>query len=560
MANPLSKLQSMFNKPAVLELDLARGVLDLRPQSPLQALQVLNATTMASLREALTAAVKDDRVKGLIVHAAGTEIPVSLLDEIALEIERFGQHKPTVAWSESFGELSPSLAMYKLATAANAIWVQPSGMLSIDGYMSQILLLKGGLEKLDVTPEFGQRKEYKTAADTYAADEVTDAHREMMASLVGNMVDDAVTTIATRRGIEEGFVREAIESAPLSAQRALEVGLIDHIGYRDEVYDSVLDAWGAERDQLRFVNRYQTKPDIARALSTRKRKKIGVVPVRGPIVTGRGSTGLGGSTVGSDVVDEHLRAALRDDDVVAVVLDIDSPGGSAVASDFIWRTVHHVRESGRPVVARMGSVAASGGYYVAMGADEIVALPSTLTGSIGVLGGKMVTQGLYEKLGLKREAVAGTSNPPMMNSVERFSEEDWRRLNEWLDRVYVEFTSKAAEDRGMDYERLESLAHGRVWTGAQALEHGLVDHLGSRRLAHERAAELAKVDIDDVDVVGLGPTGLLAKVMPATSSESVGTTGGTSTIGAESLLKAALRELGITVEGALTLPFRLTIS
>ncbi|NLE97670.1 MAG: signal peptide peptidase SppA, partial [Propionibacterium sp.] len=383
--------------------------------------------------------------------------------------------------------------------------------------------------------------------------------REMTRSLVESLVTDAVTTIAGRRGITEGIVREAVESSPLTPARALEAGLVDHIGYRDEAYAAALDAWGADRDELRFVNRYQPKPDLGRALSSRGRKKIGVVPVRGPIVTGRGSAGLTGATVGSDVVDEHLRAALRDDDVVAVVLDVDSPGGSAVASDFIWRTVHQVRESGRPVVARMGGVAASGGYYVAMGADEIVALPSTLTGSIGVLGGKMVSQELYEKLGLVREIVAGTENTPMMNPAHRFTDEDWARLNAWLDRIYLDFTTKAAADRGMEYDQLESLAKGRVWTGVQALDHGLVDHLGGRRVAHERAAALAGVDVDDVDIVALSPTGLLARIMPAASSESVGAPGGARVAGPETLLKAALREFGVGVEGALSLPYRISI-
>lgn len=559
MSTPLNKLQSLFHKPSVLELDLARGVIEIRPNSPLQAMQVLNATTMSALRDAVTEAIKDDHVKGLVVHAANNTLPVSMLDEIALEIERFGAHKPTVAWAETFGELVPSLAMYKLATAAKEIWLQPSGMLTIEGYESQILLLKGGFNKLGLEPEFGQRHEYKTAANTYAADEVTEPHREMMHSLVGDLLEDAVKTIAKRRGLDEGFVRQALETSPVTPERALEAGLIDHIGYRDQVYSTVLDAWGAKREDLRYVNRYNLKPDIAKAISGRKRKKIAVVPIRGPIVTGRGSAGLNGQTVGADHIDEQLRAAQRDDDIVAVILDVDSPGGSAVASDFIRRGVLQLRESGRKVVARMGGMAASGGYFVSMGADEIVALPSTLTGSIGVLGGKLVTQGLYEKLGLVRENVKSTENGMLMSPAERFSEDDWRRLNEWLDRVYEDFTSKAAEDRGIEYAQLESMARGRVWTGAQAIERGLVDYIGGRRLAQERAALLADVDVDDVDIVPVGPGGLLGKLVPAASSEAVGSAGGTQTLGAESMLRAMLREMGLHVDGALSLPYRITI-
>lgn len=554
MANPLSKLRSLFHKPAVLELDLARGVIEIRPDGPLQALQAINATTMAALRDALTAAAKDDHVKGLIVHTAGANIPASVLDEIALEIERFGEHKPTVAWTETFGELVPSLAMYKMATAANEIWVHPTGMLTIDGYEAQMVLLKGGLDKLGVEPEFGQRHEYKTAANTYSADEFTDAHREMTESLVADLVHDAINVIADRRGLEEGFVREALESSPVTPERALEIGLIDHIGYRDEVYDAVLTAWGAEREELRFVNRYE-KPQFLKPMISRNKKKIGIVPIRGGIVVGRGAPSLGGPSAGSDFIDEQLRAALGDDDIVAVILDVDSPGGSAVASDFIRRSVQQVRESGRKVVARMGNVAASGGYYVSMGADEIVALPSTLTGSIGVLGGKFVTQGLFDKIGLKRETVRATENGTLLDATQPYTEHDWERLNDWLDRVYLDFTSKAAEDRGMEYEELEALARGRVWTGAQALEHGLVDYVGGRRVAQERAAALAGVDLDDVDIVPVGHAGLLAKLMPATSSESVGAPGASAAVTPESMLNAMLRRAGVHVDGALTLPF-----
>lgn len=552
MANLLSKLLS---KPAVLELDLARGVLDVRPKNPLQAFQLLNATTMTALRDTLTEAAKDDNVKGLIVHAAdGGVLSMALLDEIALEVERFGEHKPTAAWTESFGELQPSLALYKLATATKQIWVQPTGMLTISGPEASILLLRGGLEKLHVEPEFGQRHEYKSAANQYAAEEITEPHREMTQALVDSIVADAIQTIARRRSLDEDAVRGALESSPVTPERARELGLIDHVGYRDQAYEALLKEWSSTPEELRFVSRYSAIPDFAKSLISSKRKKIGLVSVRGPIVTGRGSAGLDGQSVGSDVVDEQLRAALRDDTIAAVVLDVDSPGGSAVASDFIRRSVLRVKESGRKVVARMGDVAASGGYYVSMGADEIVALPTTLTGSIGVLGGKLVTQGLYERLGLVRETVSGHENSSMMSSASKFSDEDWERLNAWLDRVYKDFTSFAAEDRGMEYDQLEALAKGRVWTGAQALERGLVDYLGGKRVAIERAAFLAGLDADDVDVVSVGPAGLLAKVMPAHSSESTGAVAA-KPVTVESLLKSLMGELGIHVEGALSMPF-----
>lgn len=557
MAKFCSKLSSLLDQPVVLELDLARGVLDARPANPLQAIQLLNATTMPALRTALHQAAKAEHVKGLIVHAGNVGLAVSMLDEVALEVERFAEHKPTVVWSESFGEGDPGLALYKMATAAHEVWLQPTGMLTLSGAGAQITLLKGGLNKLGVEPEFGKRHEYKTAADQFAADEVSDANREMVTAIVEGIVDDAVSTIAQRRGLEVDVVRAAMKEAPISAQRALEIGLVDRLGYRDEVYKSALGEWEAKPEQLRFVSRYALKPDLRKALR-RNRKKIGVVSIRGAIVTGRGSTGVMGQQVGADVVDEHLRQALRDDSIVSVLLDVDSPGGSAVASDFIRRSVHTLREAGKPVVARMGAVAASGGYYVSMPADEIVALPSTLTGSIGVFAGKMVTQGLYDKLGLVRESITADPWAAAMSPTRKLDEDGWRRLNEWLDRVYLDFTTAAAEDRNMSYEELERLARGRVWTGSQACERGLVDHVGGYRLALEQAALLAGMDIDDVDVVPVGLAGTLARLKPAHSSESAGHAG-LAPVSIEGLWSAALRELGLPSYGVLTMPFELRL-
>ena len=555
MPNPLSALQNLLTKkPVVLELDLARGVLEAKPTNPLQAIQMLNMTTTGALRTVLSDAAKEHNVKGLIVHAsAAVRMPVTTLDEVALEIARFGESKPTAVWSESFGEMVPSLALYKMATAAQQIWLQPTGALSISGIEAQIVLLKGGLNKLGIEPEFGKRHEYKTAADQYAADEVSPENREMMTAIVRSIVDDAVQTIARRRGLDEETVRSAVDEGTIDPGRALELGLVDKVGYRDEAYTQLLGQWGVEPEHLLYVNRYALKPNVQRAVTRRHRKKIGVVPIHGGIVMGRGSSGVQGQNMGSDVVDEQLRAAIRDKDVAAVVLDVNSPGGSAVASDFIRRSVIAVQEAGKPVVARMGAYAASGGYYVSMAADEIVALPTTLTGSIGVLAGKLVTQGLYDKLGLVRESITVDKGAAALSDAHHMDEDAWAQLNAWLDRVYLDFTTFAANDRDMEYDQLESIARGRVWTGAQALERGLVDHVGGRRLALERAAALAEVKLDDAQVTQLGQAGLLSKLRPAHSSETAGSVGARP-LTVESVLEAVLRRAGIQPSGVLSMP------
>ena len=520
-------LKSFFDKlprstrRIVLELDLARGVLETFPRNPLQMLQVVGATAVSNLREHLEAAGKDERVAGLIVHAVDCGQPMTVMDEIAQLIETFGAGRPTMAWAESFGELGNSLAA--------------------------------------VTPQFGQRHEYKTAADQFAAPEITEANREMTQRLAQSAVDDTVAVIARRRGVALETVWEAVNDSPVVPERAKEMGLIDEIGYRDEAYARALADWAAKPDDLLYVSRYQPRPNLARAFR-RDRPKVAVVSLRGPIETGRGRPGnFTGPSVGADVVDEHFRAVLRDDQIKAVLFEVDSPGGSAVASDFIRRSILRLRESGRPVVARMGALAASGGYYVSMPCNEIVAYATTLTGSIGVLAGKFVTRELYEKLGLKREPIRIGAASGMLSSATEFSSEDWDRLNVELDRIYQQFTTLAAQDRAMDYEHLESLAKGRVWSGADACERGLVDHVGDWSLAWRRACALADIDPEEATPVRIGVGSVLERIIPARSSEHRTESARVAIPTVDDLLMRAADLIGLPIHGVLSLPLSIKV-
>ena len=464
-----------------------------------------------------------------------------------------------MAWAESFGELSNSLAAYKLATACRTIWLQPTGALGIGGVEVDITLFRGLLEKVGVTPQFGQRHEYKTAADQFAAPEITEANREMTHRLAQSAVDDAVAVIARRRDIALETVWEAVNSSPVVPERAKELGLIDEIGYRDEAYAKVLAEWVAKPGELLYASRYQPRPNLAGAFR-RDKPKVAVVSLRGPIETGRGRPGtFTGPSAGADVVDEHLRTVLRDDQIKAVLFEVDSPGGSAVASDFIRRSVLRLRESGRPVVARMGALAASGGYYVSMPCNEIVAHATTLTGSIGVLAGKFVTRELYEKLGLKREPIRIGSASGMLSSATEFSPEDWDRLNAELDRIYRQFTTLAAQDRAMDHEHLESLARGRVWSGSDACERGLVDHVGDWRLAWRRACALADIDPEEATSVRIGAGSVLERIIPARSSEHRAESARIALPTADDLLTRAADLIGLPIHGVLSLPFRIKV-
>lgn len=562
--------------PTVLELDLSHGVLSGPPSSPLVALRRRRAPTMRAIRDGLRHAATDDQVIGLLVHTGTCPLSLADADEVASLVASFTEHKPSVAWTESFGELTSGLAGYRIAVNARHIWLQPSGALGLTGVHLAITLLRGGLDKLGLDPQFGQRHEYKSAADQLVATEVTPANREMMQRIADSLLDDTVARVAEHRGLGVDDVRTAVDRAPLNAAAALQARLVDRIGYRDEVYEWARRSWPTPSDantetprfSLQYVHRYakHVLPHQLYRLIDRGRPSVAVVDIRGPIVTGPGHQGINGGQAGADTVTARLRAVGRSAHVKAVVLRVDSPGGSYVASDSIRREVVRLRESGRPVVASMGSVATSGGYFVAMGADEIVAQPSTLTGSIGVLAGKVVTERLMDKLGLVHESVDAGPRAAMMAGSAPFTEDQWQVLNRWLDEVYADFTAKAAADRGLDLAVLEPLARGRVWTGADAAERRLVDHLGGLDLAVDRACALAEVDRSSISLDSGPLLPFLSELRPAESSEAGPDLSATwaATLGSggpDAVLAGLADWAGISVpHGVLSLPYRIVIT
>ncbi|MGH3506079.1 MAG: S49 family peptidase, partial [Nocardioidaceae bacterium] len=451
--------------PRVLELDLTQGLLEAPPTSPVAALRTMQVPSLRQVVRALREAADDPRVVGLVGHVGAKPPTAAQADEVRAAVADFrAAGKPTWCWTEAFGELGPGNVGYLVATAFDEIWLQPTGDVGLTGVVAQAVFVRGALDKLDVRPELGQRREFKTAADTFMQTGMTEAHREMAERLASSLTEHVVDAVARGRGLTPQEVRELVDEAPLDADTARDRRLVDRVGYRDEVYAAIEDRLGEVT--YTFAHRYHRKdlPAIRRRVQ-RSRPVIAVVQASGPIHIGRsGRSPWAGSSTGSDSLGAALRAVARDDDVHAVVLRVDSPGGSYAASDAIRREVIRLRETGRTVVASMASVAASGGYFVAMPADVVVASPGTITGSIGVLAGKMVTHGALERIGVHRESVSVGRYAEMLSSQRPFTDDEWQRLDSWLDRVYDDFVSKAAADRGMAVEALEHQARGRVWT------------------------------------------------------------------------------------------------
>jgi protease-4 len=317
----------------------------------------------------------------------------------------------------------------------------------------------------------------------------------MSGRLVASAGEQVVAGIAAGRGLTEERVRQLIDQAPLLGSEALDAGLVDRLAYRDEVYAELRAAVGQDA-RLRYVARYNRTQGVAKRIPRPQHDAVALIQGQGQIRLGRSGRGAlpgQGSSIGSETIAAAFRAAVKDARVKAIVFRVDSPGGSYVASDAIWREVVLAREAGKPVIVSMGNVAASGGYFVAAPADVIIAQPGTLTGSIGVVVGKPVVGELLDRLGIGLGSVEQGAHARMYTPTRDFTEEEWTRVNTFLDRVYDDFVGKVAQGRDLSRERVDELARGRVWTGTDAHERGLVDELGGLGLAIDVARERSRL-------------------------------------------------------------------
>ena len=482
----------------LLELNLTEPLVSPEADDPIARLRARSRRLLRPTLRALHEAAEDRHVVGLIAKVGGAW-PWGAMQELRLGIEAFvGSGKPALAWAESFAEGSRDMAAYVLATAFGEVWLQPGGEIGLLGVGIETPFVRGTLDRLGVEPQFEQRHEYKNAADALLRKEFTAAHREALERLAESIFSDAVQAVAGARRLPTDRVRELIDTGPRTASEAQAVGLVDRLGYRDQAYDTMRARTGG-KPELLFADRWRPRRRIAPP--PHRRGHVAVVDVRGGIATGRTRRGPFGRQAGSDTVGAQLRAAHDNDRARAVVLRVESPGGSAVASEVIWREVSRLRESGKPVVVSMGDVAASGGYYIACPAEVIVALPATLTGSIGVLGGKLVVDGLLERIGVSTGTVQQGERALMYSSRRGFSEDERARFAATIDAIYSEFVAKVAAGRKRAVAEIEAVARGRVWTGRDALDAGLVDELGGLRHAIRIARTRASLP-DDAPVLG----------------------------------------------------------
>ena len=475
----------------VLTADLTKGLPEGASDDPLLRLLFGGKTTLRDFLDAIEAAGNDARVKMLLARVGDDEFGLAKIQEVRDAIAAFrAKGKLTLAFADSFGEFGPGTRPYYLATAFDEIWLQPMGNVGLTGLYAESPFLKGTLDILGIVPEFDHREEYKTAMNLLTETKMTAPHREEVEALLGSVAGQVVRGIAQARKLAEAEVRAVIDRGPLLATEAVEAKLVDRLGYRDEVMAHARARAGSGAELL-SLGTYLDRVGRPHHEGT----TIALIYGSGLVVRSGGAANpvTGSNVMAATEITRAFRAAVRDSSVRAIVFRVDSPGGSAVASETIWHEVVFARERGKPVVVSMGDVAGSGGYYVAAAADKIVAEPATLTGSIGVLAGKLVVADLLKKAGVSTDSAQVGANAAMFSPTVEFSARAHSRLEAFLDEIYKGFKDHVATGRHMTQEAVEAVAKGRVWSGEDAKAHGLVDELGGYQAAIRLAKDAANL-------------------------------------------------------------------
>lgn len=462
---------------------------------------------------------KDPDIKALYLQVSGEGYGWGKIHEIRVALDEFKKSgKPSFAVIDD-----GSTASYVLAAGTDEVIVPPAGWLLLTGLRMEVTYMKDLLDKLGLKADIMQVGDFKGAGEPLTRSTMSEAFREQLTSVLDSYYSQLVDQIAKSRKLDPAKVRELVDNGPYTPEEAQKYGLIDHAEYVSDMRDRLKKEWGVDKVVMKMnygrrnidqeFEGFAGLMKLFTLMSTPPKKAnppfslhpaIALIYATGTIESGEGENGMGDGSVGSSSMVRAIRSAAANGKVRAIVVRIDSPGGSALASDLIW---HELKKTGKPVVASMGNTAASGGYYIAMAGNKIFAEPGTLTGSIGVVGGKVALGGLMDKVGVNSVVLSRGKNANIMSAISPFNESERKAFDRLLKDTYARFTSKVAESRHMSMEKLETLAGGRVWTGLQAKENGLVDEIGTLEDAIKSARELAGIGPDDkIEMITLPET------------------------------------------------------
>ena len=482
---------AVFGGSTYLDLHL-EGEIPEAPSTDFSSLFERRPTSLRTFVESLDRAATDPAVKAVVLRVSFLGTGWGKVQELRAAIQRFKRSgKPAYAHLEFCGNKE-----YYLATACSKVYALPTAILQVSGLAAEVTFFRKTLEKLGIQAQFEGVGKYKNAPNTFTESAMTGPHREQMDALLDSLYEQYVAAIAEGRGKTTDEIRRIVDRGPYDAPEALRAGLVDGLLYRDEL-DGKLS--GASRlTPGRYVR-------SVRGFGFDRRPKVALIYAVGDIMPGDSQGGVfgGEGSAGSDTISAAIRDARTDGDVRAIVLRVDSPGGFGPAADVIRREVQLARKT-KPIVVSMGDTAASGGYYVTIGSSAIVAQPATITGSIGVFSGKFSLRGLYDKLGVTKEILTRGAHASLFTSYRPWTDEERSRIRSQNVAFYEDFVRKVAEGRGKSYEAIDELAQGRVWTGADALQRGLVDRLGGLEDAVAIAKEKARIGKEqDVSIVVL---------------------------------------------------------
>lgn len=477
---------------AVLELDLRAGLTDQAPTNPFAAFGG-SGLSVLGIVDTLAQAEKDNNIKVLLVRLPEAGLNPASADEIRQAVRRFrASGKPVIAHSQGFQPIGTVIASYMVGASASELWMQNTANFQATGFAADSVFLGRAFDKYGVRADFEQRYEYKNAVNEFTQSDYTGPHREAMSAWMTSIYRSAIANAAFDRKVEAPALQATIEAGPYSAAQALQLKLIDKIGQVEEAEIEAKRRAGRGSEIIEFSDYSAAKGERAGS----GRDAIAIVGGEGAILTGTGgNTGFGGgSSIHSDQTAEAIYEAIEDRSVKAIVFRVSSPGGSPEASEQILAAVRAAKAAGKPVVVSMGEYAASGGYWISSEADWIVAQPSTLTGSIGVYGGKFVLSDALGRFGVDLRGLSvGGQYSDAFSPSSGFSAAQRAAFSASMDRTYEEFVQRVSTGRRIPIARVREIARGRVWTGAQGKTLGLVDQLGGLTEAIGKARELAEI-------------------------------------------------------------------
>lgn len=477
---------------SVLRLKLNKPISEVEFDNPFDGLGALGSSSstigLVQLKQAIASAKEDDKIQGIYLDMPRLIAGMGVIEEIRNELIDFkSSGKFIVAYGENYSESS-----FYLSTVADQVYLNPEGDIEFNGLDMDVTFLKGMMEKLEIEPQIFRVGDFKSAVEPYIRKDMSDENRLQLTSLLNSIYDNMLHNIATSRNIELKELTEISDKMlARNPQEALRLRLIDDLYYEDQVYTSLRDKLGINSDDnIEFISYGDYKQTVSSY--QRSDNEVAIIVASGEIVSGKGEM----TTIGSKKFAAEIRKARKDDDIKAVVLRINSPGGSFIASDVMWREIELTAKE-KPIIASMSDVAASGGYYMAMACDTIVAQPNTITGSIGIFSMLFNVEGFMEnKLGITTDEVKTGEYSSLYTMSRPLTNQEKRIIQKETNAGYETFTSKAAQGRNMNIDDLKAIASGRVWTGTQALENGLVDMLGGLDDAISVATEKANISDD----------------------------------------------------------------